>query len=182
MSSYDHSRSGEGRKAGRLILLAAVTAAALAACTVQPLYAPTVAGTSVATSLADITIDPVGNRLGQEVRNQLIFQLNGGNGQPASANYHMTLSVSSTTSALGVTPIATAPAYSVTVAATYEVRSTADDKIVLRSTSRQSASYDTKNQLYANERAVIDAENRAASLVANDIRIHLATAAAKGTI
>ena len=51
MSSYDHNRSGEGRKAGRLILLAAVMAAALAACTVQPLYAPTVAGGSVATSL-----------------------------------------------------------------------------------------------------------------------------------
>jgi LPS-assembly lipoprotein len=182
MSSYDHNRSGEGRKAGRLILLAAVAAAALAACTVQPLYAPTVAGTSVATSLGDITIDPVDDRLGQEVRNKLIFQLNGGKGQPASANYRMVLAVSSTTSALGVTPIATAPAYSITVAATYEVRSIADDKIVLRSTSRQSASYDTKNQLYANERAVLDAENRAAALVANDIRIRLAAAAAKGTI
>ena len=51
-----------------------------------------------------------------------------------------------------------------------------------RSTSRQSASYDTENQLYANERAVLDAENRAAALVANDIRIRLAAAAAKGTI
>ena len=182
MSSYDHNRSGEGRKAGRLILLAAVAAAALAACTVQPLYAPTATGASVIAALGDVYIDAVDDRLGQEVRNKLIFQLNGGKGQPASANYRMVLAVSSTTSALGVTPIATAPAYSITVAATYEVRSIADDKIVLRSTSRQSASYDTKNQLYANERAVLDAETRAAALVANDIRIRLAAAAAKGTI
>ncbi len=182
MSSFDHSRSGGGRKAGRLILLAAVAAAALSACTVQPLYAPTAAGSSVTASLGDIYIEPVSDRIGQDVRNELIFQLNGGKGQPANANYRMTLSVGASESALGVTPIATAPAYSVTVAATYEVRSTADDKIVLRSTSRQSASYDRVNQFYANERAQLDAQNRAAALVAQDIRTRLATAAARGTI
>ncbi len=182
MLSYDHNRSGGGRKAGHLILLAAVTAMALAACTVQPLYAPTAAGTSVIASLGTISIDQVNDRLSQEVRNQLIFQLNGGKGQPANPAYHMKLSVGSSTSALGVTPIASAAAYSITVAATYEVRSVADDKIVLRETSRQSASYNRVNQLYANERAQLDAENRAAAQVAEDIRIHLAAAAAKGTI
>jgi LPS-assembly lipoprotein len=182
MSSYDHNRSGGDRKAGRLILLAALAAAALSACTVQPLYAPTAAGTSVVATLGNITIDPVSDRLSQEVRNRLIFQLNGGSGQPANASYRMKLIVSSSKSSLGVTPTATAPAYSITVAATYEVRSVADDKIVLRSTSRQSASYDRVNQLYANTRAELDAENRAASLVADEIRINLSAAAAKGTI
>ncbi len=182
MSSFDHSRSGGGRKAGRLILLAAVAAAALAACTVQPLYAPTAAGTSAVAALGTIYIDPVDTRIGQELRNQLIFQLNGGKGQPADARYRMKLVVSASENALGVTPIETAPAYSITVAATYEVRSVADDKIVYRSTSRQSASYDRVNQVYANTRARLDAENRAAGLVANDIRIRLASAAAKGTI
>jgi LPS-assembly lipoprotein len=94
----------------------------------------------------------------------------------------MKLVVSSSESALGVTPIETAPAYSITVSATYEVRSVADDKIVLRSTSRQSASYDRVNQVYANTRAKLDAENRAAALVADDIRIRLAAAATRGTI
>jgi LPS-assembly lipoprotein len=182
MSSYDHSRSGGGRKAGHLILLAAVTAAALAACTVQPLYAPTAAGVSVVASLGNVFIEPVDDRVGQELRNQLIFELNGGKGQPDNPHYRMRLVVSSSENALGVTPIETAPAYSITVAATYEVRSAADDKIVLRSTSRQSASYDRVNQVYANTRAKLDAQNRAAALVADDIRIHLAAAAAKGTI
>jgi LPS-assembly lipoprotein len=182
MSSYDHSRSGGGRKAGRLILLAAVAAAALAACTVQPLYAPTAAGTSVVASLGTIYIDPVDERVAQELRNQLIFQLNGGKGQPATANYHMRLVVSTSENALGVTPIETAPAYAITVAATYEVRSVADDKIVYRSTSRQSASYDRVNQVFANTRARLDAENRAAALVATDIRVNLSAAAARGTI
>ncbi len=182
MSSFDRSRSGGSRKAGRLILLVAVAAAALSACTVQPLYAPTATGASVIAALGDVYIDAVDDRLGQEVRNRLIFQLNGGKGQPANAHYRMKLVVTSSKSSLGVTPIATAPAYSITVAATYEVRSVADDKIVLRNTSRQSASYDRVNQLYANARAERDAENRAASLVAEEIRITLAAAAAKGTI
>jgi LPS-assembly lipoprotein len=182
MLSFDHSRSGGGHKAGRLILLAAVASVALAACTVQPLYAPTAAGTSVIASLGDIYIEPVGDRLGQEVRNKLIFDLTGGSGQPDGARYRMRLVVASSESALGVTPIETAPAYAITVAATYEVRSVADDKIVLRSTSRQSASYDRVNQIYANTRAKLDAENRAATLVADDIRLRLAAAAARGTI
>ncbi len=182
MSSFDRNRSGGGRKAGHVILIAAIAATALAACTMQPLYAPTAAGSSVVASLGNIYIEPINNRLGQEVRNRLIFQLNGGKGQPADAPYRMALTVSSSSQSLGVTPIASAPAYSITVAATYEVRSVADDKIVLRSTSRKSASYDRVNQLYANERALLDAQNRAAALVADDIRIHLAIAATKGTI
>ena len=182
MSSYDRNRSGGGRKAGHVILLAAIAAMALAACTVQPLYAPTAAGTSVAAALGDIYILPSGDRVGQEVRNQLIFALNGGKGQPSNARYRMKLSVSSSANALGVNPISKAPAYSMHVDATYELRSVADDKIVYRATSRQSASYDVVNQQYANDRAKRDAEDRAASLVADDIRIRLAAIAAKGTI
>ncbi len=182
MLSYDRNRSGGGRKAGHVILLAAIAAMALAACTVQPLYAPTAAGTSVAAALGDIYIQPVNDRVSQEVRNQLIFALNGGSGQPSNAKYNMRLIVSSNANALGVNPISKAPAYSMHVDATYEVRSVADDKIVYRATSRQSASYDIVNQSFANERAKLDAENRAAALVADDIRIRLAAVAAKGTI
>ncbi len=182
MSSYDHNRSGGGRKAGRVILIAAIAATALAACTVQPLYAPNAAGTSVGATLSDISIDTVGGRVDQEVRNQLIFLLNGGRDQPSNAKYRMRLMVSSNSTALGVNPITSAPAYSMHVQVTYEVRSVADDRIVYRATSRQAASYDVVNQEYANTRAKLDAENRAAVLVAEDIRIRLAGLAAKGTI
>ena len=183
MSSSDRSRSGGRRGASRLILVAVTTATAfLAACTVQPLYAPTAAGTSVVATIGSVYIEPVDNQLGQELRNKLIFDLDGGAGQPDNPTYRMRLIVTSTENALGVTPIQTAPAYSITVAATYEVTSVATGQIILRSTSRANASYDRVNQAYANTRARLDAKNRAAALVADDIRIHLAAAAAKGTI
>lgn len=191
MSSSEHGRSRGARAvSGRLMLLAAVAAAGLAACTIQPLYAPTAAGVSVASSLSRISIDAIDPRLGQgvddrvaqEVRNRLIFGLNGGAGQPSAPAYNMKLTVGVSESALGVAPIEAAPAYSVTVAATFEVTSVATGKIVLRNTSRGTASYDRVNQAFANSRARLDAENRAAGLVADDIRIRLSAAAANGVI
>ena len=191
MSSSEHGRSRGGRVVGgRLMLLAAVSLAALSACTVQPLYAPTATGASVAASLNQISIDAVDqslnqgaeDRVAQEVRNRLIFGLNGGAGQPSAPAYRMKLSVAVTEGALGVTPIEAAPAYSITVAATFEVTSISTGKIVLRATSRGTASYDRVNQAFANSRARLDAENRAAGLVADDIRIRLSAAAANGVI
>jgi LPS-assembly lipoprotein len=163
------------------LAFAAATAFMLSACTVQPLYGPTPAGTAVATSISQVAIDPVDTRVAQVLRNKLLFDLDGGK-DPATAVYRMKLSVASAESALGVTPIETAPAYSLTVSATYEVTSIATGQIVLRGTSRGTASFDRVTQAYANTRAKLDAEDRAATEAADDIRIRLATAAAKGTI
>jgi len=161
--------------------LAIAGALVLAACTVQPLYGPTPTGTTVTTAVGQIAIDPVDTRVAQELRNRLIFDLNGGQ-QPATPIYRMRLVVSSAESALGVTPVEAAPAYSLTVSATYEVTSVSSGQIVLRGTSRGSASFDRVTQIYANTRALLDAQDRAAAVVADDIHIRLAAAAAKGTL
>ena len=72
------------------------------------------------TTLTQIIIDPTDDRVGQVVRNKLIFDLTGG---AAMTNplYRMHLNVSSSETALGVTNDRAAPTYSVTVAVTYEV-------------------------------------------------------------
>lgn len=160
-------------------MVAALLAVLLGACTVQPLYGPTPTGEAVSGALERIAIDPVDTRVAQEVRNRLIFDLGA---DKQSAAYRMKLTVTAAESPLGVTPVEAAPTYSITVSATYEIRSVASGEIVLRGTSRGIASFDRINQVYANTRARIDAENRAAALAATDIRIRLAAAAAKGTI
>jgi LPS-assembly lipoprotein len=180
MSSSDWSRPRYHR---RLLLLAIAPALALAACTVQPLYGPSSpSGAAVATGLTHISITQVDTRVAQEVRNRLIFLLYGGAGQPTAPLYNMKLTVTSSESPLGVTPVESAPAYSVTVAATYEVTALATGDVVLRATIRGSATYDRVNQVFANTRAKLNAENRAASEVADDIRTRLAVATAQGTI
>jgi LPS-assembly lipoprotein len=177
MSSSDFGRSPSTPI--RAFLAAVAGALVLAACTVQPLYGPSPTGTAVSTALARIVIDPVDNRVGQELRNKLIFDLAGSTTAPV---YRMKLTVSSAESALGVTPVESAPAYSLTVSATYAVTSISTGEIVLRGTARGTASFDRVSQIYANTRARLDAENRAAALAADDIRVRLAAAAAKGTL
>ena len=160
----------------------ALSAMALVACTVQPLYGPSATGATVDVALGHIAIDPVDTRVAQEVRNRLIFVLYGGAGQGSAPLYRMTLAVTSSEAALGVTPIESAPAYSITVAATYQVTSLDTGEIVMRATSRGSATYDRVNQVFANTRAKLDAEDRAAVIVADDIHTRLAAAAARGGI
>ena len=159
------------------MLLAAM---ALAACTVQPLHAPGPTG-QLPTALQNIAVDQVDTRIAQEVRNRLLFNLYGG-GEPGASAYRLRLAVTSAENALGVTPVQSSPAYAITVTTTYELTEAATGEIVLRATSRQSASYDRVNQIFANTRAKLDAENRAAVLAADDIHVRLASAAAQGTI
>jgi len=165
----------------RSALVAAMALLALAGCTAQPLYGTGPSGQAVPTTISRIAIEPVGDRISQEVRNALIFKLDGGT-EPANPTYRMALNVTSAQTALGVTPIESAPSYSLTVSATYEVKSVATDQIVLRDTSRGTASYNRTMQEYANKRAELDAEDRAAAVAAEDIRLRLAAAAAKGTL
>ena len=165
----------------RSALVAAAALLALAGCTVQPLYGNGPTGQAVPTTIARIAIEPVGDRVSQQVRNALIFKLDGGT-EPSNPTYRMALNVTSAQTALGVTPIEAAPSYSLTVSATYEVKSVATGQVIMRDTSRGTASYNRTMQEYGNRRAELDAEDRAAAVAAEDIRLRLAAAAAKGTL
>ncbi len=85
--------------AARAIALSGLIAAAavLSACTARPLYsnAPLSAGSQVgaAAELASIAVKPVSTRYAQQVRNNLIFALSGGAGQPATPAYSLDLGV-----------------------------------------------------------------------------------------
>jgi LPS-assembly lipoprotein len=177
MLSSDHGRlGGRRRAAGRLLALAATVA--LAACTVQPVYAPGPSGSSALAVLSHVVIDPASDRVGQVVRDKLIFALTGG-GRGGNPLYQMHLTTTVSEVGLGLNRIDTAPTYAVTVAVTYEVSKIGSNEILVRSTSRGTASYDRVNQVFANVRAKIDAENRAAAVAADTIRLRLAAVAAR---
>jgi LPS-assembly lipoprotein len=137
-------------------------------------------GAAVSTALSGIVVAPVDTRVAQELRNRLLFDLSGA--PPSPPRYRLDMTVLTSELALGVTPVQTSPAYSVTVTATYVVTALATGQIAYRATTRQSASYDRGNQAFANERAKLDAETRAAILAADDIHLALAAAAAAGRI
>ena len=154
----------------------------LSACQIRPLYSTTTAsGQSLATELSTIEIAPAKNRLDQEIRNHLIFAFNGG-GEPGNPAYRLDMQVNNSTGDLSIesgTGLAKTTRVNLTV--TYKLLRLEDKTIATTGSSFFAASFARSTQRFANERALRDAENRAADQVANDIHLRLSAFLAAGT-
>lgn len=164
----------------RATLAAALIAVAgLQACTVRPLYmnAPqSPSGESYTTELSSIAIKPVHTRQAQEVRNQLIFLLTGGQGEPATPRYTLALSVSPSSEASALIQVGTEnepTAAMLTMRANYRLLS-AKGEVIATGDRQITSSYDVPRQEFAALRARRDAENRAARELAELLRLALA--------
>ncbi|MGJ0557733.1 LPS assembly lipoprotein LptE [Methylocystis sp.] len=159
----------------------AVSLAVPAGCTVTPLYsnasAQAGAGAGVAADLSSIAIKPVETRYAQEVRNHLIFLLNGGSGQPPAARYTLALRVTALNESAAVVQIAEEnepTAGTVTLITSYALTDNETGEAVSNGTRQISASYDKPRQEFAALRAQRDAEDRAARELAELLRLTLA--------
>jgi len=166
------------RKLGAHIAIAALSCFLAVGCTVQPLYAPTVSpGASAPATLAPIYIAEVDGRVSQQLRNHLIFLLNGGAGQPANADYELELEVRTTSTkvlTIDLTDVDEPTAKKVTVTTNYKLVRISDDTVVSARLVKATASYDVSGQEFANIRAERDAENRAAREAAERLRALIA--------
>ena len=176
MSSPDLTR----RHLGRIAVLG--LSLALAGC-LRPLYGPTASGAPLQDVLASIEIEPVvtrelQERIGHYLRSELVFDLDG-SGQPRPKRYRLKLSVSeSVQSPIVDTVTGRADAATLTAIATYSLVSN-DGKVILPPTNAVgSTSYDRSVQRFATVRAARDADIRLAKLLADQIRIRLASALA----
>lgn len=158
----------------RKILLGLGLAMTLAGCQVRPLYDD---ASDTKESLGSIVYSAASNRVGQEVRNHLIFLTGGGAGEPANPEYEVNLQVSATTMGVLLDQSSdTAKAGRVIVSANYILKR-ASDATVLHTGRRQVvAVVDYPSQEFAKLRAVRDGEDRAARELAEFIRADLASA------
>ncbi|MFN3226788.1 MAG: hypothetical protein ACE360_11135 [Hyphomicrobiales bacterium] len=167
----------------RSVMLGAlgVGALALSGCQVSPLYGDrslAVGGQSAtATALSAIVIDEPADRTTQLVRNELFFGLGSGTVAP---QYRLALRAASATQTLGVGGTGAAFARTVRVTATYQLFDLDTATPLAENTVISTASYDSVEQRFANQRAAIDAEARAARDVARFIEAQLAAVFAQG--
>lgn len=177
-----------GMRAGRLVTGAVLLSVALAsACTVRPLYSNqplTVGGQTVATEeLASISVKPVRTRYAQQVRNNLIFGLTHGKGEPASPVYSLDLGVTESIQSAASIQVTTdqdePSAGIVTLTADYRLTEVSTGKLVGAGKRSISSSFDRPKQEFATYRAELDAENRAARELAEILRLALAQDLAK---
>ncbi len=162
---------------GRLMLVCALSGA-LAGC-FQPLYAEnsTTGGPALMDKMRDVEIVQIQGRLGNDLRNDLIFALTGGEGNPKGAPLQMIITVDSSTSTALINSASGLPENQIVrVTANWRIIKADDKKKITQAegAATGTATIDTSDQRFANYSAQIDAEKRAARSVADQIKAQLA--------
>jgi LPS-assembly lipoprotein len=165
--------------------VALAMAALLAGC-FQPLYGEHSAtgGSSVAAAMRHVNVaeikTPRGTRIdrvGFEIRNNLIYGLTGGAGG-ASPTHRLDIDLKSSQQQIIVDASSgRADVSNYGIDAFYTLTELATGKVVLRSVASSRVSYNIpgQQQRFAGERGLRDAENRAASVISDNIRNRLAS-------
>jgi LPS-assembly lipoprotein len=155
-------------------LLAGLAALALSGCGFQPLYGGTTAGGQrLSEVMAGVDVVPIPGRVGQKLRNELIFANTGG-GVAAPSRYRLKIAIkeSVTDQLVQITGDATGQVYQLD--ATFELSDPANGKVLLQGKAISRAPYNRFQEIFANVRARYDAENRAARTISESIKVQVA--------
>ncbi len=152
---------------------------ALSGCIVEPLYGPIGAGAPLAAELEAIAVDPIPDRLGHYVRNELIFGFNG-TGSEVSPRYRLAVLLKERVQTPILDTVTTrATSATVIVDAIYRLTSVPDGLEVTKGSALAVASYDRFSNRLANVRAARDSEIRDAKAIAEQIRTRVSIALAE---
>ncbi|PDS79757.1 hypothetical protein CO667_07445 [Rhizobium sp. L43] len=149
-------------------------AAFLSACQVRPLYSEK---SGVVEKLSSVGFSEASSRVEQQVRNRLIFLASRGAGEAVNPQYqvemHAAVAVADT---LLAESSDTSKAGRVTVTVTYTLRATTDNHVIKAGSRATTALVDFSDQEFAKQRAIRDAQNRAADQVAEFVGADIAAA------
>ncbi|MGH6815154.1 MAG: LPS assembly lipoprotein LptE [Hyphomicrobiaceae bacterium] len=139
----------------------------------RPMYAATADGSALSEKLAAIEFATIPGRVGQRIRNELVFESTGGGGQQGSAyRLEVTVTESLTSTLVQVTGDSKSQIYN--LEAKFRLVRLKDKKLALEGTSHARAAFERFPSIFSNVRAREDAENRAAKSIASDLRTRLA--------
>ena len=156
-----------------LAALAVTAAISLAGCGIQPLYGTTAGGSRLAAAMAGVDVTPIPGRVGQRVRNELIFENTGGSGQTGTTyKLDIVIKESLTNELVEISGDAKSQVYELD--ATFKLISN-DGRVVLEGKATSRAPYERFQTIFSNVRARYDAENRAARTVAESIKVRIAS-------
>lgn len=155
------------------ILPALLLSLGLGGC-LQPMYGG-LAGNNLRSDLAAIKVEPIPDRIGHYLANELVFALNG-SGSEVTPKYRLVISVTEKVQTPLVDTISgRATAANVIVDANYKLIPSGATEPITEGTAFVAASYDRTSQRFANLRAARDAEIRAAKALSDQIHTRLAS-------
>jgi len=172
-----HLRSRAGKLS--FVALALVLSTLLGACGFSPLYGKRGdVDFSVEQHLALIDIQPIKDRIGQQLRNNLLVRLNL-KGQPANPLYTLSVTLNESNTNLGVKKSAVVTRGNLRISADYtlsraaSVNSGIDAITLTTATVTTISSYDIPQAQYTALAALKDARARAVKEIADDMRTRL---------
>ena len=155
---------------GALLLFAALC---LGACGFRPLYGEHAHAPEVQAQMSAVDIAPIGDRLGQIVRNHLLDAMNP-RGTPRSPLYRLEVILTPTRENLAFREDEAATRVNLRVSASYALKRAHSDDVLERGGVRVITSYTVTRQEYATLVADRDAQARAAREIADEIVSRLA--------
>ena len=159
-----------------VVLAAAVAGLGLSGCGFQPLYGSgttTASGARLSEAMAAVDITPIPGRVGQKVRNELIFTNTGGNYAP-QPRYELKIALTQGEVEQLVQITGDARGTVLELSASFTLTDVANGKVLYQGSTIARAAFNRYQEIFANVRARYDAENRAARVVANSIRTQVA--------
>ena len=149
----------------------------VSACGFRPLFG-TFNDDSVATELSTIRIEPIRDRVGQQLHNELLDRLTP-DGRPADVGYRLKIDVSEASQGVAIDRAEFATRSSYRLTASYVLLEPPGEKALPSGRELAVSSYNLLRSEYATLIAEQDARSRAVEQIANDIRTGLALYFAK---
>jgi LPS-assembly lipoprotein len=178
MSSFEPNKSpahvGLDRRAALRGLAMLVCGPLLAACSggIRPLYGSLGQDGSVEAKLAQVEISTIPGRVGQRIRNELIFQQTGG-GTALPPVYRLEITIREMVTSTLVSRDGNATGQIYQVDAAFQLISLKDKRVVLQGTSHGRAGFERFTSIFSNVQANQEAQNRVARTVATDLKARL---------
>jgi LPS-assembly lipoprotein len=141
----------------------------------RPLYASVGANNgNVSERLREVDLAPIPGRVGQRIRNEMIFQTTGGGDAAPAYGYRLEVVLNESLTSTLVRATGEAEGQIYAVQASFRLVDTRQKKVVFEGTSHARAGFERFVSIYSNVRAREDAENRVARSIAEDLKTRLA--------
>jgi LPS-assembly lipoprotein len=155
-----------------LALISAAVGAVLAGCGFEPVYG-TRQSVETTAEMATIKVDPIKERIGQLLRNNLLDSLNP-RGEPAQVKYLLLTEVTEAKQELAIRKSELATRSNMNLTATYRLFDVDRKAFVMTRTSAVAASYNLLTNDFATLAAEADARERGARDLSDDITRQIA--------
>jgi LPS-assembly lipoprotein len=140
----------------------------------RPLNGSVGLGANAEAKLATVDVAPIPGRLGQRLRNELLFGITGG-GATQDPAYRLEIAVTETTASTLVKTDGDAQSQIYNADARFNLIRLSDKKVVLTGVSFGRAGLERNPSIFSNTRAQDDAQNRAARTIAGELKTRVAS-------